>query len=761
MTKKRKKIHVSGVVQGVGFRPFIYRLAEKHQLSGWVINHSAGVDIEAEGEAGRLEEFLREIREDPPVLAQIVSIESKDIPPLGEKRFQIKASRRNGNNSTLVAPDIATCNACLEELRNPADRRYGYPFINCTDCGPRYTIIRQLPYDRPFTTMAAFRMCPDCQQEYDIPADRRFHAQPNACPVCGPIVWLEDRNGERQESGAIEKAARLLEEGRILAVKGLGGFHLAVDARNAAAVRELRKRKHRYAKPLAVMCRDEAVADSLAEIGPREMDLLKSPQRPIVLCPKKQPEALVPEISPDNDYYGLMLPYTPLHELLLNAGPCDALVMTSGNISEEPLCRENGEARRRLGHIADYFLMHNRDIYQRIDDSVTRIIGGRLSFIRRSRGFVPRPVLLAKPLPPVLAVGGELKNTFALIRGNQLFTGPHVGDLKNLETLEFYEQAVRHFQQILETTPEIIACDKHPDYLSTRWAENSGKNVVVVQHHHAHVAAVMAEHSLEGPVIGMALDGVGFGEDGSIWGGEVLLATPERYERIGRLRPFLQPGGDAAAKAPWKMAVALGLQAGLKIEWDRLFPEIPEEQINLLEQILRRRVNSPWSSSCGRVFDAFSAVAGLQLEAAYEGQAAMRLEAAISREAAGLPPYRFPVERADNIWEIDYREAISEAISDRLRGKPAAVIARRFHDGLVAALTELAGMAREVYRCRRVVLSGGCFQNCYLTEKLTANLARNGFTVFTAHLLPPNDGGLAAGQAYVAAHRQQKGEHAE
>ncbi|GAB4335054.1 MAG: carbamoyltransferase HypF [Calditrichia bacterium] len=757
MAKSRKKIHIDGIVQGVGFRPFVYRLAQKYHLAGWVSNNSSGVDIEAEGEISQLTAFLRELREEPPVLAQVTCLKVEELPLRGESGFQIRQSSRTGAAATLIAPDIATCNACLAELHQPNDRRYHYPFINCTDCGPRYTIIKQLPYDRPFTTMAEFQMCPECLKEYENPADRRFHAQPNACPRCGPEIWLEDALGRRESGDVIIKAAELLKTGHILAVKGLGGFHLAVDARNSEAVVKLRERKHRYAKPLAVMCRDESVAKNLAEINPREMELLTSLQRPIVLCRKKQPEPLAPEISPDNDYYGMMLPYTPLHELLLKSGPCDVLVMTSGNISEEPLCHKNEDARRRLGAIADYFLMHNREIYQRADDSVTRIIGGRLSFIRRSRGFVPQPVLLKRELPEILATGGELKNSFAVLRKNQLFTGPHIGDLKNLETLEFFEDAVGHFLKILEVRPVAVACDKHPDYLSTRWAEKYHEKVIPVQHHHAHVAAVMAEHGLEGEVIGFALDGVGYGEDGTIWGGEILRATPERFERVGRFRPFLQPGGDAASRAPWKMAVALGMQAGLKIEWEQFFPEIPEEQLALLEQILRGRINSPLSSSCGRVFDAFSALSGLQQITAYEGQAAMRLEAAISEEFEQHPPYHFPVSKEKEFWEIDYRVAVAEAVSDRLRGEAAGLIARRFHDGLVEALAELAGLVREVYRCGRVVLGGGCFQNRYLTEKLTAKLEEKGFKVYSAQLLPPNDGGLAAGQAYVAAHLLENG----
>ena len=628
--QERQQAQVAGVVQGVGFRPFVYNLARGLGLSGLVGNTAAGVELEVQGSAPALEEFFHRLEAEAPPLALIQEVRRRPLAPqAGESGFVIQASQA-GTRRTLISPDSAVCEACLAEMRDPSDRRYRYPFINCTHCGPRYTIIKDIPYDRPLTTMAAFTMCPACQAEYDDPYNRRFHAQPNACPVCGPRLWLADASGrEIASTDPIAGAALALRQGQIVGIKGLGGFHLAVDPFSEEAVRTLRGRKHREEKPLALMVADLATALALADLDAPAQEALLSRQRPIVLAPMRENTGLAPSLNPRNRLLGLMLPYTPLHHLLMDQG-FSALVMTSGNVSDEPICLDNEEALCRIGQkaqrgaIADLFLLHDRDIYLRSDDSVVRSLGGGLRQIRRSRGFAPAPLTLAPGLvdedaPPVLAVGALLKNTLCLLRGRQAFVSQHVGDLENLETLSFFELTAGHLCRILEAQPTLLACDLHPDYLSSHWACQQGLPVVLVQHHHAHAVAVMAEHGLTGEVLGLSLDGTGYGPDGTVWGGELLLAQAHTYRRLGHLQRLALPGGDRAVKEPWRVGLALllaalGDEAG---EQDLELLKNHGQHLPLIGRMMAQGLNTPATSSLGRLFDGLAAILGLRQAVAY------------------------------------------------------------------------------------------------------------------------------------------------
>ncbi|MGD8503540.1 MAG: carbamoyltransferase HypF, partial [Syntrophobacterales bacterium] len=612
----RLRVHIQGIVQGVGFRPFIYQLAHHHRLNGYVANTPKGVEIEVEGDRKALQHFLKELPELTPPLAIITQIDTEELPAADYNRFEIKSSEQGEERAALISPDTTTCTDCLRELFDPQDRRYLYPFINCTNCGPRYTIINDIPYDRSKTSMAVFTMCDDCEREYHNPLDRRFHAQPNACWVCGPQVYLADSGGKDLGSeDAISETASLLNQGAIIALKGLGGFHLAVDATHNEAVERLRWRKGREEKPLALMSSSLEQIERYALIGEEERQLLTSPQRPIVIVPKRLRSLIAPEVAPRNRYFGVMLPYTPLHHLLLSH-PFLALVMTSGNISEEPIAIDNHEALERLGNIADYFLLHNRDILLRSDDSVLRIAEGRPRQIRRSRGYVPVPIFLRKPVPQVLALGGELKGTICLTKENRAFVGQHIGDLENLETLQFLEQTVDHLRRILEVSPRLLVHDLHPDYLTTQVAEAQDElPTLAVQHHHAHVVSCMAEHGLRDKVLGLALDGTGFGADGTVWGGEILVSDESSYERVAHFEYVPMPGGAKAIKEPWRMAVAyLWATFGEDIFQDevQLLERWDRHQIGVLLQMMQRGVNSPLTSSCGRLFDGVTAIAGLK-----------------------------------------------------------------------------------------------------------------------------------------------------
>jgi hydrogenase maturation protein HypF len=752
-----KEIQVRGVVQGVGFRPYMHRLAHTHGVRGEVINTSAGVTLRVEATDAALEAFLAALPREKPPLAHIVAVEILERPVVGYADFSIRESRADAARTALISPDVAVCDDCRRELFDPRDRRYGYPFINCTNCGPRYTIIDDVPYDRLHTAMRGFTMCARCQAEYDDPADRRYHAQPNACADCGPKVSLMDAARRPLAGDPIVAAARLLKEGHIVAIKGLGGFHLAADALNDAAVERLRARKHREEKPLAVMAPDLETIAGFAHLGQDEAALLGAIQRPIVLLPKRLPERLAFSVAPRNHYHGVMLPYTPLHYLLMAQG-FTALVMTSGNLSEEPIAIDNDEAFERLGAIADTFLIHDRPIRLRADDSIARRADGQTRLLRRSRGFVPLPIFLKEELPMVQACGGELKNTLCLTRGNQAFVSQHIGDLENLATEEFFAQTGAHLRRILDIAPQALACDLHPDYLSTRWAlAQTDLPVIRVQHHHAHVAACMAEHQLTGRVLGLSFDGTGYGPDGTVWGGEVLAADAVGFERLAHLACVPMPGGAAAIKEPWRMALAWLHQAYGDDVWDLGLPFIkqtPRDKGNIVVQMARRHINAPLTSSLGRLFDAAAAIIGLRRTVAFEGQAAMELEMIADGRAQG--GYAFSWSQGA-VKQVDGAAIVRALVEDVLGGTPAFIVSRRFHDTLIDGWAALCAALRDETGLGRVVLSGGCFQNALLLEGLCATLRARGFEVYSHQSVPTNDGGIALGQALVAGMRIKSG----
>ncbi|MDZ7392781.1 MAG: carbamoyltransferase HypF [candidate division KSB1 bacterium] len=761
---KRAQIRITGVVQGVGFRPFLYRLATEHGIVGTVRNDAHGVLVDAQGDNGSLSAFLHEIRQSPPPLARITDITVEYLPPARFTGFQIVASEADIERSVLIAPDVATCDDCLQELFDPTDRRYRYPFINCTNCGPRFTITADVPYDRPNTTMASFAMCPDCQREYNDPLDRRFHAQPNACPVCGPRLWLLDERGAPLETpDPVGMAVELLRQGLVVAVKGLGGFHLAVDATDDAAVRRLRARKHREEKPLAVMSPDLAAVQEFAMVSRAEQQLLQSRERPIVLLRKKQPCRIAEAVAPGNAFVGVMLPYTPLHHLLLR-GNFLALVMTSGNLSEEPIAKDNDEAVRRLQGIADYFLVHNRDILVRSDDSVLRVVDGRATPIRRSRGYVPLPLLLEEGHRATLGCGAELKNTICILRGRHAFLSQHVGDLENAETMQFFEECVAHLQRILQVKPEVVAYDLHPRYLATQWAlDRANARLVGVQHHHAHIAACLAENRVSGPVIGLALDGTGYGTDGTVWGGEFLVADTRRFVRKGHMRPVRMPGAEKAIRQPWRMALAYLSDAYEEEMWRLPLPVLLDHRsaARPLVEAMKAGVNAPLTTSCGRLFDGVAAIAGGRRIVSFEGQAAMEWEMAMYHlvgpeeassdlERAAEEAYACDVRDTPDGLILDYRRLVKGVVGDVLAGVEVPLISRRFHAGLCVALAKVCVRLREQTGLQTVALSGGCFQNVYLSTVLPRMLTAAGFEVLVHRLLPPNDGCISLGQAVVA-----------
>jgi hydrogenase maturation protein HypF len=775
-----RRFFIRGTVQGVGMRPFVWRLAHSAGVRGRVRNDGRGVTIEAFGSRQELEAFARRLSAERPPAARYDDVQSDPIPFEAAPDFVIIESE-SAEAATVrrvsIPPDMATCDACLAEVLDPANRRHRYPFTNCTDCGPRFTIAQGVPYDRAATTMAPFRMCPDCQSEYQSPADRRFHAEPNACPVCGPRVWLEWPDGTRPEIGStaagdpIATAASALRDGRILALKGIGGFHLACDATSPEAVGTLRERKRREEKPLAVMVADLAAAERLAELTADERALLVSVERPIVLCHRRGDCGLAPEVAPDTPLVGLFLPYSPLHHLLLGeAGR--PLVMTSGNLSEEPIAFLNPEARVRLGAIADLFLVHDREIETRADDSVARLVAGRPLIMRRSRGYVPRPIALGRRLPrPVLACGAHLKNTFCLAAGDQATLGPHIGDLENLETYGSLEASVERLERFLRLRPEVVAHDLHPQYLSTRYAQERaaalGVPAVAVQHHHAHVAACMAEHRLEGPVLGLAWDGTGLGTDGASWGGELLLATFRGFERLATLRPMPLAGGDRAVREPWRVALAVLDQAfGGDPPLDELdlfaggaasdattsaratkAATISGAEITLVRRMIATGFNTPPAHGAGRLFDALGALALGRGRARYEGQVAMALESAADRSERGHHP--LPIDLETSPWQLDWRPLVRGLVADLLAGRGAPVVAARFHESLALGASELVRAAIQRHGRMPVVLSGGCFQNARLTERILEELSGD-LEVHLHRQVPPGDGGVALGQAVVA-----------
>ena len=758
--------HVTGIVQGVGFRPFVYGLAQRLNLTGWVRNTSSGVDIALEGAPAALEAFALALRTESPPLARVDAVAVTEQPANGYRRFEILASQAEDGAYQPISPDIAVCDDCLREMRDPSDRRYRYPFINCTNCGPRYTIIRDIPYDRPQTTMSEFPMCPACAAEYHDPLDRRFHAQPTACPDCGPQVWLETTDGAGSIAGddAIREARRLLKTGHILAIKGLGGFHLACDAASAATVTELRRRKRRAAKPLAVMVADEPALDHHCAPTTAELGLLRSPARPIVIVRRNLDTTITDEVAPGQDSVGVMLPYTPLHHLLLEREPGypDALVMTSGNLSDEPIVTTNESARERLANLADAFLLHDREIHTRCDDSVLRVATAEgdehvALLIRRARGYSPLPLTLPHAGLPLLACGAELKNTFCLTRDNQAFLSQHIGDLENYETLSAFEENVEHMERLFRVRPEAVAYDLHPDYMATRYglarAEREGLAAIAVQHHHAHIAAAMADKGLPGdrPVIGLAFDGTGYGPDGAVWGGEFLLADYHTYERPIHLRYVALPGGDLAVREPWRMALAWLWSVGM--DWTEDLAPVQfalsqgEEHLRVLRRQLERGINAPMTSSMGRLFDAAAALVGVQQTASYEAQAAIEFEALV--DPTETAAYRFAVGETT----IDPSPVWQALIADCRAGVPVSRIAARFHNSVADVAGVVCRQLRRAYGLNQVVLSGGVWQNVALLQRVRADLLGAGFEVVCHKRVPPNDGGLSLGQAAIAASR--------
>jgi hydrogenase maturation protein HypF len=727
-------------------------LATANRLSGWVRNTPAGVLLETQGAPEGVDAFIRDLRDNAPPLAVISSVRADEIPTVEEEKGFTILESGGGGTRIQIAPDCDVCPDCLRELFDPTDRRFHYPLINCTNCGPRYTIITGVPYDRPNTTMAGFPLCPDCRAEYENPLDRRFHAQPVACPVCGPRLMLLDGAGREVEGEPLSIAIRLLKEGRILAVKGIGGYHLAVDACNEEAVFELRHRKKRDEKPFAVMSPSLAEIAEYALFDPMEQRLLEGPERPIVLLRKRAGNPIAPQVAPSNGYIGAMLPYAPLHHLLLR-GNFTALVMTSGNLSDEPVAYRDEEAGVVLAEIADFFLVHNRAIHVRTDDSVIRVFQGNPLFLRRARGYVPRAVVLPASQRSVLAVGAELKGTVCLTRGDRAFLSQHIGDLKNDAVLRSLEETVDHLERILDIRPEAVAHDLHPDYLSTVYArEIADLPRIAVQHHHAHLASCMAEHGLEGEVIGVIFDGTGLGTDGTVWGGEFLLGGYTSFRRWGHFRPVPLPGGDAAVREPFRMALSHLHAACGKDLFDLPLPflgEIQEGDRKLFLAMLERGINSPLTSSCGRLFDTVAALIGLRGKVSYEGQAAIELEAlAESAETDAL--YPFALEDRGGGRMVDCRPMIRALVADVTHGGPGPLMARRFHNTIAAAVGEVCEEIRAESGTDRVVLSGGVFQNKLLSEGVFTLLAGNGFQVYTHRLVPPNDGGLALGQAIIA-----------
>ena len=745
----RRLITVQGLVQGVGFRPFIYRLATAHRLTGLVANTGGGVRIEAQGPEESLAGFARAIKEEAPPQSTITGLNQADLPLTEETVFRIVPSDPVGSAATLVAPDLRTCDDCLGELFEPSNRRYRYPFINCTNCGPRFTIITAIPYDRQATTMRQFRMCPACRREYEDPANRRFHAQPNACPDCGPRVWLCGPDGESLPGEAFAASARLLAQGRILAVKGLGGFHLAADPTNGAAVAELRRRKGRPHKPLALMVADLKAAEALCHLSPAARDLLLSPPRPIVLIPKRADAPVSPEVAPGVNELGLMLPYTPLHHLLLDAFG-RPLVMTSANLSDEPLCRENQEALARLAGIADFFLLHDREIAHLADDSV--LIPGperRPHPLRRARGLAPAPIPLAESGPNVLAVGGELKNAICLTKDDLALISPHLGDLKNLAAHRLFAESILHLLNIFDGRPELIVCDLHPNYLSSQWArQNTGWPVLAAQHHHAHLVSCLAENRHPGPAIGVILDGTGLGEDGGIWGGEVLIGSAYGYTRYAHLEPLPLPGGEQAIREPWRTAVGYLVHV--------FGPNPP--QLDFLAshdwrpvaEIAQRPRLSPATTSGGRLFDAVAAMTGGRQIISYEGQAAIELMAAAGPSPlANDDDYQLDLSGLAATRILPIGPLIRQVVADLKAGAKLPAISRRFHATLIKMLAQAVRLASAHCGLATVALSGGVFANSLLREGLSRVLAREGFTVLNHSLLPAGDGGLSLGQAMI------------
>lgn len=771
----RRAVAVRGAVQGVGYRPFVYRLATELGLTGWVLNSSQGLFMEVEGTPDGVDSFCRLLQLEAPPRAMVQGLQIEDLPVAGYTNFAIRHSNGDGPRTTIVLPDIATCPDCLAEIFDPTDRRYGYPFTNCTNCGPRYSIIRRLPYDRPHTAMADFPLCPACQAEYDNPLDRRFHAQPNACPVCGPRLAFWDSRGHElaTRSDGLNAAVAAIRQGLVVAVKGLGGFHLLVDARSSDAVERLRRRKQRPSKPFAVMFPSRAQIENCCQLSAAEATLLESPAAPIVLLKRnvatvRHSESISPAIAPDNPTLGVFLPYTPLHHLLL-AELGFPVVATSGNLSDEPICIDNDEALERLAGIVDYFLVHNRPIERPVDDSVVRVLAGEAQILRRSRGYAPLPISVeAKPDgksgKTVLAVGGHMKNTVALAVDGNVFLSQHLGDLENAHAFAAFEEANDSLSSLYETKPETIVCDSHPDYPSAhsaaRLAEEKGVPLIKVQHHYAHVLACMAENqkfdfwqkSNFSPVLGIAWDGTGYGTDGTIWGGEFLLVEGEGFQRVAHLRPFRLPGGEAAVREPRRSAFGLLYECfGEKaLGWDWLpsVAALTADEKRLFAQMIEREVNAPVTTSAGRLFDGIASLLGLHQRSSFEGEAAMALE--FAADGAGGQPYPFALRAGEGeALVVDWQPLLEELLTDISRLEPVARCAARFHSTLAEVAVEVAQRIStgSVTGIPDVALTGGCFQNRLLSELTIDRLRAAGFHPIWHRQVPPNDGGIALGQA--------------
>jgi hydrogenase maturation protein HypF len=726
---QRLRITLHGAVQGVGFRPFVYRLATEMGLTGWVLNSSAGLVVEVEGAADQLTHFEQRLERERPKASVVTVHEAEWIAAEDSTQFEIHSSDTDSGKSVNVLPDLATCSACREELFDPANRRFQYPFTNCTNCGPRYTIVVDIPYDRPNTTMREFVLCPRCREEYENPSNRRFHAQPNACPVCGPKM-----------NGTIEDAAEALLQGEIVALKGIGGFQLLVDARQPGAVGRLRQRKHREEKPFALMMPSLEVAREYCEISPAEVQLLESQAAPIVLLQPKPGTDIAWNVAHCSPYLGVMLPYSPLHHLLMEECRCP-LVATSGNRSDEPIAIANEEATTRLKDIADRFLMHDRPIVRACDDSVVRFTRGRAGILRRARGYAPLGIRVRNNLPAVLAVGGHLKNTVAIAIGQNVFVSQHIGDLDMLEARGAFERAISDLCRLYSFRPEIVACDLHPDYASTHWAENSGLPLVRLQHHQAHVAACAAENGVEGEYLGVSWDGTGYGLDGTIWGGEFFRVDGNHFERLAHLRPFGLPGGDAAVREGWRSAASLlfttfGPHSQIT-EMADAAPGKPRLDGSKIRYMLERGINLVQTTSVGRLFDAVASLTGVARQNRFEGQAAMLLENEIGR---------LRTEEAYSLSGGNWEPLIRAVVAERRAGAPTSLIAAKFHNALVSWILEVAASAG----LKQTVFSGGVFQNRYLTERTAAVLESQGFTVYTHRQVPPNDGGIALGQAAMS-----------
>ena len=752
---ERAKVTVLGAVQGVGFRPFIYRLATQHGLNGWVLNSSQGVFIEVEGPRHLLQSFLVRLEKEKPRLAIIQSLEFSFLDPAGYDRFEIRYSEQVGQKTALIVPDVAICSDCLQEMLDPTNRRYRYPFTNCTNCGPRFSIIEELPYDRPNTSMKQFRMCSNCDEEYHDPADRRFHAQPNACSKCGPRLELWDRCGGvlARNDEALRKAAEFVGNGKILALKGIGGFQLIVDARNESAVGRLRARKRREEKPFALMYPSLEPVKRDCLVSDLEERLLVSPESPIVLLGRRSGKSvLAASVAPGSPCFGVMLPYTPLHYLLLlELG--FPIVATSGNLANEPICIDECEAMKRLEGVADFFLVHDRPIVRHVDDSIARVVCGREMVLRRARGYAPLPVRMPVSLPCVLGVGAHLKNSIALSVGRDVFISQHIGDLETATALSAFQKTIADLPRLYDARPELVACDLHPDYLSTQYAVEARMPLKRVQHHWAHVLACMAENELEAPVLGVSWDGTGYGTDGTIWGGEFLLTDEESFRRVAHFRQFPLPGGEAAVKEPRRTALGLLYQIwgsnGLRDRDVVPIAEFSEKELALVEQTLKRGFNAPLTSSAGRLFDAVASLVGLRQRVTFEGQAAIELESAIDSQVVDL----YPFQVGDSLPQvIDWAPMIAEILIDLRRGKPASFISAKFHNTLAEVIVEVA---QEIAQAK-VVLTGGCFQNRYLLERSVLRLSQAGFRPYWHQRVPTNDGGIALGQVAAAARASRR-----